>query len=72
MAGNNSNTTQSVYKFTGKAFLLSTLTSDPQVLAIADRLGRQSRAIAKAHLAGRHFDYKPILIPQKLRHVFGS
>ncbi|MEI7457226.1 MAG: hypothetical protein WCK93_10940 [Nitrosomonadales bacterium] len=56
----------------GKSFPISSLTSNPQILEFADRLYSQAMKMEQANENGRHFDYKPILVPQNLRHIFGD
>lgn len=55
----------------GKSSLISSLTSDPQILEFADRLYSQAMKMDLANENGRHFDYKPISVPKNLRHIFG-
>lgn len=63
-------TLQSGYKHHGQSTPFTALTSDPQLLLLADRLAQQSKAMDRAHLADQHFDYRPIPIPKKFQHIF--
>ncbi len=56
----------------GKSSLISSLTSDPHILEFADKLYSQAMEMELANESGRHFDYKPIFVPQNLRHIFGN
>lgn len=72
MANVNSTTTpQNSYRYQGEAFPLSSLTSDPRILDLAERLHEQGCRMSNAHLNGVKFVYRPIRIPSDLRHILG-
>lgn len=56
----------------GKSFPISSLTPNPQILEFAGRLYSQAMQMEQANENERHFDYKPISVPQNLRHIFGN
>ena len=56
----------------GKSSPISSLTSDPQILEFAGKLHFQAMQMEQARENGRHFDYKPIPVPQNLSHIFGK
>lgn len=70
MANGNSITPPG-YRFKGKAFPLSSLTSDPRILSLAERLHEQGSWMADAHQNSIEFEYRPIRVHKDLRHVFG-
>lgn len=60
------------YQYHGESLPISSLTSDNRILEFAGRLHRQAKQMEQAREDERHFDYKPIVTPQNLRHTFGS
>lgn len=74
MASINSTSTAKYgsYQYHGKTFPIPTLTSNPHIILLADKLAEQGRMMAQAQYAELHFVFKPIPIPQKYRHIFGN
>lgn len=60
------------YRHKGKVFPVSTLTSNWQILELAERLKRQAEKMADAHIKGKNFRYVPINIPSNLVRIFGK
>jgi len=63
-------TLQAGYQHHGQSTPITTLTNDALILSLANRLAQQCREMDQAHLADRHFDYRPIPIPKKFQRIF--
>lgn len=61
---------QTGYQHHGQSTPINTLTRNTQLLLLAGRLAQQGREMDQAHLADRHFDYHPVPISQKFKHIF--
>ncbi|MDP1541499.1 MAG: hypothetical protein Q8K59_13365 [Nitrosomonas sp.] len=67
---NSTTTVHSGYQFSGAATPLSSLTKNSVLLRLGAKLHKQAIRMAESEENQRFFHYRPVHIPQNLRHIF--